>query len=250
MRDGMKFEGGCLVKGPGEVILIHKQDVKFLDPPPAKTKKAENEKHDQMIRLILESGFTLGLNSPEEMFLVVEDGLAIGIFRSLAEIHNYVRKGYPATDIKKHKADMLANGRPEDFHKLPVVIREDWDNLPEELRQRIREEGVDAAEFRMVVETTCGKEVIHPSAKFHAKPIKPAKTEEERELEFKRHLLYINDTGFEVNGIGDDEICIEVDSAHVIGPFPSLALVCQYLEEEHHLADIQFIRDKGNSTSH
>ena len=168
----------------------------------------------------------------------------------VAEIHNYVQNGYPSADIEKYKADLLASGRPEDFHRLPAVIRESWDNLPEELKQRIREEGVDAAEFRMVSETTCGKEVIHPSAKFHAKPIKPTKTEEERELEFKRHLLYINDTGFEVNALGDDEICIEVDSSHMIGPFASLASVCQYLQEGHHLVDIQFIRDKGKSTTH
>ena len=102
----------------------------------------------------------------------------------------------------------------------------------------------------MVSETTCGKEIIHPSVKFHAKPIKPAKTEEDRELEFKRHLLYINHLGFEVNALGDDEICIDVDSDHIIGPFASLASAHQYLQEGHHLADIQFIRDKGNSTSH
>ena len=250
MRHGMKFEGGRLVKEPAAVIVIRKQDVEFLHPPPAKTKKAENERQEQMTRFIMENGFGLGLNGREERFLVVEDGLAIGIFRSLAEIHNYVQKGYPADDIKRHKANMLASGRPEDFHKIPAVIREDWDNLPEELRRRIQEEGVDAAEFRMVVETTCGKEVIHPSAKFHAKPIKPAKTEEERELEFKRHLLYINNLGFEVNALGDDEICIEVDSSHMIGPFATLASVCQYLQEGHHLVDIQFIRDKGNSTTH
>ena len=250
MRDGMKFEGGRLVKEPVAVIVIRKQDVEFLDPPPARTKKAEHERREQMTRFIMENGFMLGLNGPKERFLVIEDGLAIGIFRSLAEIHNYVQKGYPADDIKRHKADMLASGRPEDFHKIPAVIREDWDNLPEELRRRIREEGVDAVEFRMVSETTCGKEIILPSAKFQPKPIKPAKTKEDRELQLKRHLLYINSLGFEVNGIGDDEICIEVDSAHVIGPFPSLALVRQYLQEGHHLADIQFIRDKGNSTTH
>ena len=86
--------------------------------------------------------------------------------------------------------------------------------------------------------------------KFQPKPIKPAKTEEARELEFKKHLRYINDLGFEVNGLGEDEICIDVDSADVIGPFPSLALVRQYLQEGHHLADIQFIRDKTSSTTH
>ena len=151
---------------------------------------------------------------------------------------------------EKYKADLLASGRPEDFHRLPAVIREGWDNLPEELRREILSEGVDAVEFRMVGETACGKEIILPSAEFQPKPIKPAKTEEARELEFKKHLLYINDLGFEVNALGDDEICIDVDSAHIIGPFASLASVRQYLQEGHHLADIQFIRDKSNSTTH
>ena len=130
------------------------------------------------------------------------------------------------------------------------MIREGWDNLPEELRREILSEGIDAVELRMVSETTCGKEIIHPSVKFQPKPIKPAKTEEARELEFKKHLLYINDLGFEVNALGEDEICIDVDSAHIIGPFASLASVRQYLQEGHHLADIQFIRDKGKSTTH
>ena len=65
-----------------------------------------------MTRSILKNGFMLGLNSPKERVLIVEDGLVIGIFRSLAEIHNYVQKGYPAADIRKHKADMLASGPP------------------------------------------------------------------------------------------------------------------------------------------
>ena len=112
MRHGMKFEGGRLVKNPTEVFLIHKHDVEFLGHPPAKTKKAEDERQERMTRSILKNGFMLGLNSPKERVLIVEDGLVIGIFRSLAEIHNYVQKGYPAADIRKHKADMLASGPP------------------------------------------------------------------------------------------------------------------------------------------
>ena len=229
-----------------EFIVIPKQEVEFSDPPPARTEEAHIEEQKEMAKFIREKGFRADTGDPGERFLVVERGLAIGVFRSLPEMHDYVRKGYPADDIERYKVRMTANGYPEDFHRLPGPIRQIWDQLPDEAKRDIREKGVGAITIKEIGETRCGKRIISPGTELEREPVKRKKTKKD-----EKHLRYIGSLGFEIGILGDDgRLCLEVDSDNIIGPFPSLESVYEYLRQERHLADIQYLRDVDKPTVH
>ena len=98
------------------IVLIPKQNVEFSDPPPPKTKKAQDKKQAKIIKLICNKGFEI-LTDPddsEQLLLYVGKGRAIGIFRSVYEIQHYVQNGYPAVDIERHGAEFECVGDASD----------------------------------------------------------------------------------------------------------------------------------------
>ena len=101
------YIGGAEPAEQMNIVLIPKQNVEFSDPPRPKTKKAQEKKRAKTIKLIRNEGFKI-LTDPdddEQMLLYVGKGRAIGIFRSVYEIHHYVQKGYPIADIERHEAE-------------------------------------------------------------------------------------------------------------------------------------------------
>ena len=89
------------------IILIPKQNVEFSDPPPLKTKKAQDKKQAKAIKLICDEGFEV-LTDPDdegELLLDVGKSRAIGVFSSVYEIKHYVKNGYPSADIARHEAE-------------------------------------------------------------------------------------------------------------------------------------------------
>ena len=42
---------------------------------------------------------------------------------------------------------LVANGYPVDFHKLPLEVWNKWDELPEEAKSAIREKGADFEQY-------------------------------------------------------------------------------------------------------
>ena len=242
MPKEIAFEGGKVIETDMDIVLITKQDVEFTDPPAPKTEEARIKHRDKMIEFIHKQGFHIGMDNPEHRVLLVDEGLAIGIFRSLDEIYAYVKQGYPAADIERHKSELLANGYPEDFHKLPPAVREQWNELPEDAKQIIREKGAEILELHKVEDGEDGEKIFHPSSNFQPKP---EETEEDEKC-----LKYIEDLGFQMHAFEDGEVGVKVDAKYVIGPFASLADAYRYLKERHHLDDIEIIRQMDAPTVH
>ena len=92
MPKEMEFEGGKIVKTDMDIVLIPKQEVKFTDPPAPKTERDRIKHRDKMIEFIHQQGFLMGMDNPERRVLLVDEGLAIGVFRSLDEMYDYVKK--------------------------------------------------------------------------------------------------------------------------------------------------------------
>ena len=232
-----EFEGGETIKPGLDVIVIVRQDVSFSKPPESKTE-------EQMIAFIHKEGFSTAMRDPEERCLLIDEGLGIGPFRSLEEIYDYVKKGYPATDIERYKNSLAAIGYPADFHKLPPQIQNEWDELPEETKQAIRENGADIVEMHKMEDGEDGEKIFHPNSNFQSKP-----DEQETEGD-EKHLKYIQDSGFQLHAFEDGKVGVKIDVKYVIGPFASLADAYQYLQEGHHLDDIEIIKQMDHPTIH
>ena len=245
-----KFEGGEIIEPRKDVIIIPKQDVEFSNPPQPKTEKGRTNKRDEMIAFIHKEGFQMVANNPEQRCLLVDEGLGIGMFRSLEEIYDYVKKGHPAADIKRYKSSLVANGYPEDFHKLPSELWKNWDEIPEEAKQAIRDRGVGIVEMRKIEENESGERVIQPNPKFQAKSDERKGTKEDQKREDEKYIKYIYASGFKVGQFSDNEVGIAIDAKHVIGPFPSLEAAYRYLKEKHHLIDIASIKEMDDPTIH
>ena len=245
-----EFEGGEIIEHREDVIIIPRQDVEFSAPPSPKTEEAKTSKRDEMIAFIHKKGFEMVANNPEQRCLLVDTGLGIGMFRSLEEIYQYVKEGYPTADIERYKSSLAANGYPEDFHKLPFALIRKWDELPEKIKQDIREQGVGIVEMRKVEESEAGERVIQPDPKFQTKPKEREGTKEEQKREDEGYIKYIYDTGFKIGRFDDGEVGIKIDSKSIIGPFPSLEAAYRYLKEERHLVDIASIKGMDNPTIH
>ena len=166
MPKEIAFESGKIIETGMDIVLITKQDVEFTDLSPPKTEEARVKHRDKMIEFIHKQGFLIGLDNPERCVLLVDEGLAIGIFRSLDEIYAYVKQGYPSADLEKYKSELLANGYPEDFHKLPPEAQERWDELPAEIKQIIREKGAEILEMQKVEDGEDGEKIFHPNSNF------------------------------------------------------------------------------------
>ena len=110
-------------------IAIPKQDVEFSNLPMPDTEETRKNRCDEMFEFIHREGFKMGKKKVGHYFLIVDEGLVIGIFHSLEEIYQYVKEGYPTADIERYKSFLSANGYPEDFHKLPPEVREEKINL-------------------------------------------------------------------------------------------------------------------------
>ena len=179
-----EFEGGETIKPGLDVIVIVRQDVSFSKPPESKTE-------EQMIAFIRKEGFSTAMKDPEERCLLVDEGLGIGPFRSLEEIYDYVKKGYPAADIEKWKSSLAAKGYPADFHKLPPEIWNEWDDMPEEVKQAVHEKG--AGIFKMVKfePRGDGKRIIQPSPNFQSNPDDPERSKEEQRKHVEKCVKYI-----------------------------------------------------------
>lgn len=245
-----KIEGGKFVEARADVIVIPKQNVEFPAHPSPKTEEAKEKEQDRMTKFIHKEGFRMVMNNPEQHCLLVDDGLGIGMFRSLEEIYDYVKKGHPATDIQIYKSFLADNGYPQDFHKLPPEVWKKWDEIPEEVKQAIRENGADIIYVRKTAELKTGERVIHPNSKFKSKPQEKEMTKEERKKEIEKCIKYIHGLGFKVGKFGDGEVGIAIDSKNVLGPFASLKDAYSYLKEGYHLADIESLRKIDGSTVH
>ena len=244
MPKEIEFEGGKIIEAGMDIVLIPKQNVEFSDPPAPETEEARIKHRDKMIEFIHKQGFRMGMDNPERRFLIVDGDLAIGIFHSLAEIYDYVKQGYPAADIEKYKSSLVAEGYPEDFHKLPPEVRERWDKLPEETKQAIRDNGANIVEVQKIEEMDDGEKIFQPNSKFQSKPNERGTTDDEK------HLKYIQDSGFQKRDLGNGEIGVKIDSKHIIGPFLSLGDAYRYLKEGHHLADIEVLKQMDEPTVH
>ncbi|MCY4048917.1 MAG: DNA methyltransferase [Hyphomicrobiales bacterium] len=110
-------------------IAIPKQDVEFSNLPMPDTEETRKNRCDEMFEFIHREGFKMGKKKVGHYFLIVDEGLVIGIFHSLEEIYQYVKEGYPTADIERYKSFLSANGYPEDFHKLSPEVREEKINL-------------------------------------------------------------------------------------------------------------------------
>ena len=250
MPKEMEFEGAEIIKPREDVIIIPKQDVEFSANPSPNTEEASNKERDRMLDFIHKEGFEMAMNNPDQRCLLVDEGLGIGIFKSLEEIYDYVKKGYPAADIERYRSSLAADGLPQDLHKLPPEVRERWDELPEDVKQTIREKGADIIEMRKIEETEDGERVIHPDPKFQTEQGKRNGTKEEQKKEDEKRLEYIQDSGFHVYAFGDGEVGVKIEAKHIIGPFPSLESAYRYFKEGHHLTDIGSIKELDSPTMH
>ena len=244
-----EFEGE-IIETRMDVIIISRQDVEFSAPPSPKTEEAKIKERDRMVDFIHKKGFEMAMNNPEQRCLLIDEGLAIGIFKSLEEIYDYVKKGYPAADIERYRSSLAADGLPQDLHKLPPEVRERWDELPEDVKQTIREKGAGIIEMRKIEETEDGERIVHPDPKFQSEHEKREGTREEQRREDEKRLEYIQDSGFHVYAFGDGEVGIKIDDKHIIGPFPSLGAACRYFKEGHHLTDIGSIKELDSPVVH
>ena len=157
---------------------------------------------------------------------------------------------YPAADIERYKSSLTAGGYPEDFHKIPFQVIKNWNELPEEIRQTIRERGVGIVEMRKIEETEDGDRIVHPYPKFQTESKKQEGTEEDQKKEDEKHLEYIQDSGFQLHAFEDGEVGIKIDPQHIIGLFPSLETAYRYFKEGHHLTDIGSIKQIDSPTVH
>ena len=89
------------------IIIIPKQDVKFSEPPPLKTKKAENKRQAKATKRINDKEFKIfkDPNDSKQWLLYIGESLAIGVFSSVYEMEHYAQKGYPIADIERHEAE-------------------------------------------------------------------------------------------------------------------------------------------------
>ena len=201
-----EFEGCEVAETRIDVLVIPKQDVEFSASPQPKTEEDRTKERDKMIDFIHKKGFEMAMNNPDQRCLLVDEGLGIGIFKSLEEIYDYVKKGYPAADIERYKSSLAADGLPQDLHKLPPEVRERWNELPEDVKQTIREKGADIIEMRKIEETEDGERIVHPDPKFQTEHEKREGTKEEQRREDEKRLEYIQDSGFHVYAFGDGEV--------------------------------------------
>ena len=74
MPKEIAFEGGKVIKTGMDIVLIHKQDVEFTDPPTPKSEKDRIKHQGKMIEFIHQKGFHIGMESPEHRFLLVDEG--------------------------------------------------------------------------------------------------------------------------------------------------------------------------------
>ena len=246
MPKEMEFESGESITTRMDVIVIPKQDVGFSDPPQPKTK----EDKDEMVAFIHKEGFKMVMDDPEHRCLLVEDGLGIGMFKSLEEIYDYVKRGCPAADIEKWKSFLADKGYPADFHKLPPEMWNQWEDVPEEAKQAIREKGAGIVEMVKIEKNEDGHRIIHPNPKFQPKPDDVERTKEEQRKYVEKHVKYIYKSGFQVAKTGDGQAGIAIDGNTVIGPFLSLEDAARYLKEGHHLFDITTIKEMDEPTVH
>lgn len=128
----------------------------------------------------------MGMDNPECRVLLIDEGLAIGVFRSLEEMYAYVKQGYPAADIGKYKSELLANGSPEDFYKLLRTVQEQWNELPENAKQIIRDNGADILEMHKVEDGEDGEKIFHPNSNFQSKPDEQETEGDEKHLNTSR----------------------------------------------------------------
>ena len=91
-------EGGEIIKPREDIIVVPRQNVKFSTPPLSETEEDKSKIQDEMIAFIRKKGFDMAMNDPQQRCLLIDEGLGIGVFRSLEEIYDYVKKGHPATD--------------------------------------------------------------------------------------------------------------------------------------------------------
>ena len=236
-----EFEGD--IKPRSDVVVIPRQNVKFSNPPEPKTE-------EQMIAFIRKEGFSMVVIDTERRCLLVDEGLGIGLFRSLEQIYDYVKKGYPAADIERYQSSLNANGLPQDFHKLPPEMWNQWDDLPEEAKQAIREKGADIVEMVKFETRQGGKRVIHPNPKFQPKHQEKEKTKEEQRINAEKCVQYILKSGFQLDRFDDGSVGIAIDDKQTIGHFSSLEDAVQYLEEGHHLGDIASLKTMDEPTVH
>ena len=245
-----EFESGEIITPRDDVIIIPKQDVEFSASPQPKTEEAKIKERDRMLDFIRKKGFEMAMNNPAQRCLLVDEGLAIGLFRSLEEIYQYVKEGYPTADIERYKSSLAASGYPEDFHKLPFEVIQKWDELPEKIKQEIRERGVGIVEMRKIEEHEDGERLIHPDPKFQTEPDDREGDKEEQKKEDEKHMEYIRESGFQVCASEDGEVGVKIDAKHIIGPFASLEVACRYFKEGHHLTDIRSIKEIDKPTMH
>ena len=135
-------EGGEIIKPREDIIVVPRQNAKFSTPPLSEAEEGKSKIQDEMIAFIRKKGFDMAMSTPRQRCLLIDEGLGIGPFKSLEEIYDYVKKGYPAADIERYKSSLVVNGYPEDFHKLPFQVIKRGNELPEEVRQTIREKGI------------------------------------------------------------------------------------------------------------
>lgn len=238
-----EFEGGETIKPGLDVIVIVRQDVSFSKPPESKTE-------EQMIAFIHKEGFSTAMRDPEERCLLIDEGLGIGPFRSLEEMYDYVKKGYPAVDIERYKNSLAAIGYPADFHKLPPEIQNAWDDMPEEVKQAVREKGAGIFEMVKFETRQGGKRVIHPNPKFQPKHQEKEKTKEEQRINAEKCVQYILKSGFQLDRFDDGSVGIAIDDKQTIGHFSSLEDAVRYLKEGHHLIDITVTKMMDDPTVH
>ena len=250
MPKEIEFKGGETIETRADVIVIPKQDVGFSDPPQLKTKEAKSKMRDEMTAFIHKQGFKMVMTDPKQQCLLVDDGLGIGMFKSLEEIYDYVKGGYPAADVEKWKSFLANKGYPEDFHKLPPEMWNQWENMPEEAKQAIREKGAGIVETVKIEISGDGKRLIHPNPKFQPKPDDVERTKEEQRRYVEKHVKYIYKSGFQVTKTSDGKAGIAIDANTVIGPFLSLEDACRYIKEGHHLFDITTIKGRDKPTVH
>ena len=96
-----QFEGCEIAETRIDVLVIPKQDVGFSASSQPNTEEAKIKERDRMVDFIHKKGFQMAMNNPDQRCLLVDEGLGIGIFKSLEEIYDYVKKGYPAADIER-----------------------------------------------------------------------------------------------------------------------------------------------------
>ena len=269
-----EIESGKFIETRSDIIVIPKQDIEFPAHPSPKTEDVSdkepdrmtedvsdkepdrmtedvsNKEPDRMTEFIHKEGFKIITNNPEQYCLLVDDGLGIGMFGSVKEIYDYVKNGYPAADIQKWKSFLAANECPHDFHKLPPEVWNKWDELPEKVKQAIRENGSDSVYTRIMEKIKTGERLIYPNPKFKSKPNEREMTQEEQKREDEKCVKYIRDLGFQMGRFGDGEVGIAIDSNNVLGPFASLEDAYNYLKGGYHLGDIESLKKIDGSTVH